>query len=147
MNRDLTSRWKFLAVIFGGVLVISCGNFGQAAELHIGAASVSITPKEPVALSGQMHTRIARNVESEVTATALALESRQGDQSLDQAIMVACDLVAIREGIIEKVRERVKERLPGFDVSKLLLSATHTHTAPVTEQGAYELPKEGIMQP
>ena len=49
-----------------------------AAELHIGGATVSITPDEPVALSGQMHTRIARTVESPVTATALALESRDG---------------------------------------------------------------------
>ena len=147
MNRDLMRNWKYLAVIVGGMLTASFGSSGRAAELHIGAASISITPKEPVALSGQMHTRIARNVESEVTATALALESRQGDQSLDQAIMVACDLVAIREGIVEKVRDRVKQRLPGFDGSKLVLSATHTHTAPVTEQGAYDLPKEGIMQP
>ena len=37
----------------------------------------------PVALAGQMHTRVAREVESPVTATALALESREGDKVLD----------------------------------------------------------------
>lgn len=117
-----------------------------ASELHAGAATLSITPDEPVALSGQMHTRIAREVVSEVTATALALESREGDSSLDQAIMVSCDLVAIREGILDKVRQRVSGRLTDFDTNKLFLSATHTHTAPVTEVGAYEIPPE-IMQP
>ncbi|HEU5117804.1 MAG TPA: hypothetical protein VFT74_14350, partial [Isosphaeraceae bacterium] len=65
-----------------------------AAELHIGGASVSITPDQPVALAGQMHTRISQGVESPVTATALALESREGDRSVDQAILVSCDLVS-----------------------------------------------------
>ncbi len=118
-----------------------------AAELHIGGATTSITPDEPVAISGQMHTRIARTVESPATATALALESREGDKSLDQAILVSCDLVAIRDGILDMVRQRVKERLPEFDLSKLVMSATHTHTAPVMREGIYELPAEGVMQP
>lgn len=118
-----------------------------AGELHVGGATISITPDQPVALSGQMHTRIAKDVESPVTATALALESRDGNKVLDQAIMVSCDLVAIREGILEMVRERLKEELPDFDVNKLFLSATHTHTAPVMREGAYQLPEEGIIQP
>jgi hypothetical protein len=118
-----------------------------AAELHIGGATVSITPEQPVALSGQMHARIARTVESPVTATALALESREGDKVLDQTIMVSCDLVAIREGIQDKVRERIQARIPDFDGSKLVMNATHTHTAPVMREDTYELPAEGIMQP
>ncbi len=129
------------------VLLILPTPMATAAELHVGGATVSITPDEPVALSGQMHTRIARTVESPVTATALALESRDGDKVLDQAIMVSCDLVAIREGILEMVRDRVKERIANFDVEKLFLNATHTHTAPVMRQDAYQLPEEGIIQP
>ena len=122
-------------------------NSGQAGELLVGAATESITPDRPVALSGQMRTRIAKDVESPVMATALALESRNGEQVIDQAIMVACDLVSIREGILEKVQERLKDRLAGFDVNKLFLSATHTHTAPVMLEGRYEIPAEGVMQP
>ena len=37
-----------------------------------------------------------------------------------------------------------RTRLPDFDAGKLVLSATHTHTAPVTQEGAYEIPKEGV---
>ena len=66
---------------------------------------------------------------------------------LDQAILVSCDLVAIRDGILEKVREKVKPRLPDFDVKKLILSATHTHNAPVTLEGRYTLPAQGNMKP
>lgn len=118
-----------------------------AAELFVGRAMTSITPDRPVPLSGQMRTRISQSVESPVTATGLALESRDGESSIGQAIFVSCDLVAIREGVIEEVRERLKDRLPGFDLAKLVLSATHTHTAPEVVEGRYEIPAEGVMRP
>ena len=94
-----------------------------------------------------MHTRISKAVESPIIAAALALESRRGEQGGDQAVFVACDLAVLRGGIIEKVREHVKGRLPDLDVTKLIFSATHTHSAPVTVEGAYEIPKDGVMQP
>jgi len=75
---------------------------GRAAELLVGGATVSITPEQPVALRGQMHTRMSTAVESPVTATVLALESVNGDKSLDQTIMVSCDLVAIPQVVLEK---------------------------------------------
>lgn len=118
-----------------------------AAELFVGGATVSITPAQPVALAGQMSTRIAREVQSPATATALALESRDGDTILDQAILISCDLVAIREGILEGVRQTLRERIPEFPADKLVLSATHTHTAPVMREGSYQIPAEGVMQP
>lgn len=119
----------------------------RAAELLVGAATVSITPDQPVALWGQLHTRISQGVESPVTASALALESRDGDQVLDQAVLVACDLVAIPEVALAKTRQRVLQSLPDFPAEKIILSATHTHTAPVITEGIYEIPKEGVMQP
>ncbi len=119
----------------------------RAAELRVGATTVSITPDRPVALQGQMNTRISREVRSPVTATALALESREGDRAIDHAILIACDLVAIDRAVLDRVRARLKDRLPGFDVRKLVVSATHTHTAPVYEDGRYLIPKEGVMQP
>ena len=32
-------------------------------------------------------------------------------------------------------------------MKKLFLNATHTHTAPVTRPGVYDIPKAGVMQP
>jgi len=119
----------------------------QTAELRIGAATVSITPDQPVALDGHRALRISNKVESPITATALALESRYGDKVLDQAIIVSWDLVGVREGILEKVRDKVKLRLPGFEINKLFLGATHTHNAPVTLEGRYTLPEHGNMKP
>lgn len=118
-----------------------------AAELRVGAASASITPDRPVALDGQMHTRISRGVDNEVTANALALESRDGDAVVDQAVLVSCDLVAIAQPTLDRVRELVKNRLPDLDPQKIVLSATHTHTAPVVLEDKYQIPEEGVMRP
>jgi len=118
-----------------------------AGELRAGAASVSITPDRPVALDGQMHTRISKGVDSPVTATALALESRDGDAVADQAVLVSCDLVSIAKSTLDRVRDIVKERLSDLDPQKIVLSATHTHTAPVVLEGKYQIPEDGVMQP
>lgn len=119
----------------------------RGAELLVGGASVSITPDLPVALAGQMHTRIARNVRSPVTATALALESKDGGKVLDQAILISCDLVGIETAVLDRVRQRVGDRVPDLDRRKIVLNATHTHTAPVMNPGDYDIPRDGVTQP
>jgi len=116
-------------------------------EFLVGWAHDSITPDLPVALAGQFHTRISEYVHDPVTATAIAIETRQDGKVVDQAIMVSCDLVAIRGGLQERLRANLQDRLDGFDVQKLFLNATHTHTGPVLQSGIYELPQEGVMQP
>ncbi|MCP4640939.1 MAG: hypothetical protein GY851_10920 [bacterium] len=123
-----------------------CAGSAQAATLHVGASSVSITPDKPVALCGQMHTRVAREVESEVQANALALESRDGDQVLEQAIFVASGVAYITPDLRTKALEAVGARIPDFDTSKLILSGTHTHTGPVMLESKYKIP-EGVMRP
>jgi len=144
---------KNIVIVFS---VIVCASFAAepvAAEpdsgvLHVGWSSVSITPDKPVALAGQFHKRISTHVQAPVTATVLALETKDGDRVIDQAITVSCDLVAIRDGIQAKLRERLKGKLAGFDLGKLFLNATHTHTAPVTRtDGWYNVNDKGVMKP
>ena len=139
---NLVGFTKFLTAI-----ILLSGSLSSASELHIGSASVSITPDQPVALNGQMRTRISTAVTAPVMASALALESRDGDTSRDVAILISCDICLVREGLRQMVRERVQKQLPGFDTSKIVLSATHTHTAPVLREGIYRLPDDGIMRP
>ena len=50
--------------------------------------------------------------------------------------MVSCDLIGIPEEVLGLVRQEVHKRLPDLDTKKIFLNATHTHTAPVLEQGA-----------
>jgi hypothetical protein len=114
-----------------------------AAELRIGASTINITPDKPVALDGQFNTRISRGVDNPITATAVAIEAGNGDQ----AILLSADIAVFRPPVPQPLRDRLRKKLPGFDPRKLVMTATHTHTAPVTEEGKYDIPKEGVMQP
>jgi hypothetical protein len=147
MNTATSPSLRRLILAAAAIIAPLSSVASRAAELRVGAATVSITPDRPVALQGQMNTRISKGVRSPVTATALALESREGDRATDHAILVACDLVAIDRPVLDRARALLKDRLPGLDVRKLVVSATHTHTAPVYEEGRYLIPKEGVMQP
>jgi hypothetical protein len=128
------------------LLALLCLANLHAAELRIGTATADITPPLPVALNGQFALRIAYTAATPVTANVVALESREGDRSLDTAVMVSCDLVGIPNDVLAMVRDKVHKRVPNLDVNKIFLSAIHTHTAPVLENDRYLIPKEGVTQ-
>ncbi|MDD4871559.1 MAG: hypothetical protein PHR77_13460 [Kiritimatiellae bacterium] len=136
MNVSLASG---AGLFIGGLGRISQGaETAQAGSLLVGAATADITPDRPVPLTGATSVRIAREILSRCTANVLALESREGQRTVDQAILVSCDLGVIRPGIQEGFRKHLAGRLPGFDLDKLFLAATHTHTAPETLQERYD---------
>jgi hypothetical protein len=119
--------------------------------LYVGWSSVDITPKKPVVVIGQMRKRIARKTLDPLTATVLALENLGGGTNSEQAIMVSCDVIFIRKQIQQRIRELVKLQIPDFDVNKLFLNATHTHTAPGfidnAFKGLYDVSKDaGVMK-
>ncbi len=126
--------------------LLAIGADTRAGELLVGAAAADITPSQPVALDGQFRTRISQGADTPITANVVALESREHDHSLDAAVMVSCDLVGISDVLREKVREETQKRLPHFDLDKVFLNATHTHTAPLTQPGVYDVPEVGVMQ-
>src|SRR5690606_23561794 len=77
----------------------------------------------------------------------LVIENRENSQSSEIAIMVSCDVLYIPVDLIREVRQMVKTTLPALDVEKIILNATHTHTAPVlVENGEYLVPNEGVTQ-
>ena len=89
----------------------------QSQELYIGRAMADITPSLPVALMGQFNLRIADTIETPLTANVIALESRDGNRSLDIAIMVSCDVVEIPEMLLQMVRDEVHNKIPEIDGS------------------------------
>lgn len=94
-------------------------------KIKIGWSQVSILPDgRKVDLVGQFYERISDKVETPIYVTAMALEC--GD---DQAIFVACDLVSTSRSLLNDVRAYLPDDC-GFDKSKLMISAIHTHTAP-----------------
>jgi hypothetical protein len=120
-------------------------------ELFIGKAVADITPKVPVALMGQFNLRIADTIETPLTANVIALESRNGNRSLETAIMVSCDVVEIPAKLLRMVCDEVHSRIPELDSDKIFMTAIHTHTAPVLENDLsysfrYQIPKKGVLQ-
>src|SRR4051812_3276558 len=114
----------------------------RAGKLHVGWSHRDITPNQPVNLAGQFHARVTKVVDSPVTLTALAIETRDGDQSLDQAILISCDLVLIPDTLQARLRKLLDGKLKGFDLRKLMLNATHTHSAPDVGAWPYQIPPE-----
>ena len=134
------NRQSVVACVFG-LLAVAAG--ASASELLVGMKSVDISPPLPVALSGQFELRIAKTAETPLTANIVAMESRDGDM----VIMVACDLAVISDEVRTPIREEAHKLLPDLDTKKIIVNATHTHTAPVTEDGLYPIPKTGVTQP
>ncbi len=104
-----------------------------SADLWIGTATADITPEPPVAQEG---VNVATTIRNRCRANVLALESRQGDRVLDQAVLVSCDL-CILPGVQEGFRKHLAGRRPGFDLNKLSLAATHTHTSMMVLKSPY----------
>ncbi len=124
-----THTIRLLVLLLAGITSAK-GDVPDANGLYVGWASIDITPEKPVALVGQLHKRISEKVRDPLTATALALEMRGENAQREQAILVSCDVLYIRKAVQNKLREMVKAKLPDFNVEKLFLNATHTHTAP-----------------
>jgi hypothetical protein len=94
-------------------------------------------------LMGQMNVRVSEGIENPILVTALALEGDTG-----RVIFIACDLVHITAELLEETRLKLKELQPGFDVSSLIMHATHTHTSLVYTEGVYTLPEgSGALSP
>ncbi|MBR2353494.1 MAG: hypothetical protein IKA76_03210 [Clostridia bacterium] len=92
--------------------------------IQIGWSEVSIVPDgRRVKLDGQFYERISGEVETPISITALAMEC--GD---DHAVFVGCDLSATGSDLLKRVREVLPDHC-GFDKSKLIISAIHTHTS------------------
>ncbi len=148
-RRQLVRGFLASSVVAALLSVSALGKDGASAPsgvLSIGVAEADIAPSRPVALDGQFGLRVSQKADTPVTASVLALESREGDRSLDAAVMVSCDLVAISDELFGRVRKATHARLPDLDLKKVFLNATHTHTAPVTRPGVYDIPKDGVVQ-
>ena len=95
-------------------------------KLLIGWAEETLVPEKKIRLAGQFYERISQYVESEITATAMAVES-QGEVM----ILVSADLGGIPGFLVDLVREKFAEANKEVDPMKIIIAATHTHTSHV----------------
>ncbi|NQT17491.1 MAG: hypothetical protein HQ582_32345, partial [Planctomycetes bacterium] len=106
-----------------------------SAELQVGTASVDITPNKAVALWGQFGLRLSTKPDTPLTANVVALES--GDA---RTTFVSLDLLQLPEVFVQAIRDAVARKDPSINVHNIVLTATHTHTAPVLRLGTPGIP-------
>ena len=129
-----STRSRVLAILAAAVVCSAAGlsmaGEPAAGQLYVGWATVDITPAAPVVLDGSGYKRVTKEVEDPVTATVLALETRDGDRVIEQAIMISFDLVRMTKEVHEGLQRMAAAKLKDFDSGKLLCGATHTHCGP-----------------
>ncbi len=119
----LLIAWLMGTVVSGG------------AELQVGAASVDITPNKAVALWGQFGLRLSTKPDTPLTANVVALQS--GDAKIT---LVSLDLLQLPEVVVQAIRDAVAKKDASINVKDMVLTATHTHTAPVLTPGTPGIP-------
>lgn len=96
----------------------------EPAALRAGAAAVDITPQKlPVSMTGAFQDRMATGVQDRLHARALVL-----DDGTSEVAIVVCDSCLISREIFDAAKKDVSQRT-GIPENRMLMSATHTHTA------------------
>ena len=102
--------------------------------LQAGTATVNITPQLGCHLVGHFDDRIADNIHDELWVKAIALAD--GTTTLG---LVTCDLIGVPVATIAAAKDLIRERT-GVPPECILISSTHTHTAP-SARGALGTPE------
>ncbi len=96
-----------------------------------GAATSNISPALGVSLNGSMRDRTAQYIHDELHARCLVLDDGQ-----TRLAMVVCDSCMIPGELHEAAKHRTHEET-GIPMDRIVISATHTHTAP-TVAGVFQ---------
>lgn len=97
--------------------------------LAAGAASVDITPSDAQFLYGYPHVaRYSTGVHDPLFSAAVYLDD--GDTAV---MFVANDIIWLTKASVARVRERIAD-VTGVPPDHILVSATHTHSAPITHR-------------
>lgn len=93
-------------------------------SLRIGLAVTEITPPVGFPMAGYYHERLADGAIDPLQAKAIVF--RDGNTA---AALVVCDLIGIATDLSRVVRQRASEKT-GIPAANIVISATHSHTAP-----------------
>ena len=103
-----------------------------ADSLRVGVAEVDITPPVGFPMAGYYHERLADGSIDSLKAKAVVFRdasTNNGTASATAAALVVCDLIGIATDLSKAVRQRASEKT-GIPVSNIVITATHSHTAP-----------------
>ena len=138
MHNSMKKVLAAIAVIFLITISISCGESGG---FRAGAAAVDITPQAwPIPMSGTFDFRPATGAHDPLHARALVL-----DDGTTKLAIVLIDNVGIQRELLDEAK-RLASEASGIPANRMLMAATHTHSAPPTrvEDIALRWPKESL---
>jgi hypothetical protein len=92
--------------------------------LRVGVAEVDITPPLGFPMAGYYHERLAEGTIDPLKAKAMVFRT-----DATAAALVVCDLIGIATDLKQAIRQRASEKT-GIPASQIVISATHSHTAP-----------------
>lgn len=126
------SKAAFPPCLALGLLAIcagACGD-GDSAQIHVGAAVADITPEAwPLPLVGSFSYRPATSAHDPLHARALVVRSRETTVAI--AVVDSC---YIPRSVLDEAKGRV-HAATGLATDRMLISATHTHSAPPPAPG------------
>lgn len=117
---------RFSVAIAGfALMLLPLGSVIAADQpLKIGLAEVDITPPIGFPMAGYYHERLAEGTIDPLKAKAFVFRGER-----EQAAWVVCDLIGISTDLSRAIRSRASEKT-GIPASNIVVSATHSHTAP-----------------
>lgn len=119
------NRRQFLAGSLAASLTALPGRRARAAgKLRAGAAISNITPQLGCSLAGNMTDHIGSEVHDELHVRALTLDN--GDARIAIAVVDSC---AVPRTVIDRSKQLIQQHT-GIAPDHVLVSATHTHSAP-----------------
>jgi len=130
--------FRIVPVLAASLFFVFRMSAGEPA-LKIGWGRRSLDPGKPVAITGQFYLRVSLGAYTPVVAEALAIENGR-----DAAIFVSADMVALRGGILDMVRSKLRVKFPEIPADKLIVNATHTHAGPSFSVARPAVPAENM---
>lgn len=117
---------RYVQQIVVAVVSLLICHAGLAAEdsVRVGLAETEITPPIGFPMAGYYHERLAEGTIDPLKARAIVFRGANV-----QAAWVVCDLIGISADLGRAVRTRASEKT-GIPVAHIVVSGTHTHTAP-----------------
>lgn len=111
--------WLVVLLVLGGL------GDGIGGELRAGAAAVDVTPHHfPVRVAGSIRENKVSEVDSPLHAKAVVL-----DDGEDRVVVAVVDNCLVDRALLDEVKEAASGRT-GIAVERMMISATHTHSAP-----------------
>ncbi len=118
---NLFTLYSGLAVLF---FVPFAGSSLANDAIQVGVAESDITPPMGFPMAGYYHERLAEGAIDPLMAKAIVFRDKDSACAL-----VVCDLIGIATDLSQAVRKQASEKT-GIPAEHIVVSATHSHTAP-----------------